>query len=211
MSLELLETRDVPAGSQWASSVLGFSSQWSPGSWSAAQALGSPNTFAYGDIATAWAPLPINGSLEFITLGYSTPVYANRITIRETYGNGFVYQIDLLDTADVLHTVWGGTDPSQAGSPYHFTVDFPTTSFLVKGVKIYSNTDHNPAAWEEIDAVQLRGEGISNSAPTANNDSASTLQNTSVSINVLANDSDPNQDILTLSIASAPANGSAVV
>jgi hypothetical protein len=38
---------------QWASSAVA-SSEYSPTSWSAAQATGAPNTFDYGDIATAW-------------------------------------------------------------------------------------------------------------------------------------------------------------
>jgi hypothetical protein len=141
---------------QWANSVIGFSSQWS-GGWSAAQALGAPDTFSYGDLSTAWAPHPENGTLEYITLGYSTPVYASSITIRETYGNGFVYRVDVLDQSNVLHTVWTGTDPSQPGSPVDFLMSFPETSFLVKGVEIYTDTNHDLSAWEEIDAVQLLG------------------------------------------------------
>lgn len=42
-------------GSMWASSVLGYSSQFSETAWSAFQALGEPDTMTYGDIETAWA------------------------------------------------------------------------------------------------------------------------------------------------------------
>ena len=143
---------------QFASSVIDFSSQWGSGSWSAAQALGAPNTFGYGDINTAWAPSSRNGSLEFITVGFSTPVYASEVTVRETDGNGFVYQIDVLDQANVLHTVWSGTDPSLPGSPVDFLVSFPQTAFLVKGVKVYTDTDHDPSNWEEIDSITLHGD-----------------------------------------------------
>jgi len=142
---------------QWANSVIGFSSQWDSSDWSAAQALGPPNTLAYGDIETAWAPLPDNGTLEYITLGYSTPVYASSTTIRETNGNGFVYRVDVLDQSNVLHTVWTGTDPSLPGSPVDFLVSFSETPFLVTGVKIYTDTNHDLSTWEEIDAVQLHG------------------------------------------------------
>lgn len=41
-------------GSMWASSVLGYSSQYSETAWSAFQALGEPDTMTYGDIDTAW-------------------------------------------------------------------------------------------------------------------------------------------------------------
>lgn len=144
---------------RYASTVLGFSSQYSAGNWSAAQALGEPNTFTYGDRVTAWAPSPRNGSLEFITVGFTTPIYASGAAIRETYGNGFVYKIDVLDLADGLHTVWTGTDPSQPGSPVDFMPTWPQTPYLVKGLKIYTDTDHNLSTWEEIDAIELHGAG----------------------------------------------------
>ncbi|MCI0642854.1 MAG: S8 family serine peptidase [Gemmataceae bacterium] len=142
----------------WANSVIDFSSQWSPGSWSAAQALGKPNTFAYGDIVTAWAPLPINGTLEYITLGFAEAVYATGVTIRETYGNGFVYRVDLRDSSGGWHTIWTGTDPSQPGAPVDFAIPFATTNYLVNAVKIFTDTNHDLNAWEEIDAVRLHDE-----------------------------------------------------
>lgn len=142
---------------QYASSVTGFSSQFSNSAWSAAQALGAPDTFSYGDISTAWAPLKQNGTLDDITLGFGTAVYATGATIRETYGNGFVYRVDAVDTSGILHTLWTGSDTSAAGAPAEFTLNWAATSYLVKGLKIYSNTDHDLNAWEEIDAIQLIG------------------------------------------------------
>jgi hypothetical protein len=155
----------VPAAAtpleQWASTVIDFSSYYNLGIdvsyWAAYQALGAPNTFGYDDYPTAWAPLPENGSREYITLGYATPVYAAGAVIRETWGNGFVYQVDVLDLNNVLHTVWTGTDPSLPGAPVDFAVSWPRTAYLVKGLKIYVNTDHDPYAWEETDAVKLIG------------------------------------------------------
>ncbi len=151
-------------GDQWASSVLDFSSEYSPTDWSAAQTLGEPDTFEYGDMPTAWAASTDNGTLEFITLGFTTPVYATGVTIRETWGNGFVYQVDLLDENDVPHTIWYGTDPSQPGTPVDFVITFPATTYLVKAVKTYTNTDHDQGAWEEIDAVMLHGSGSGGAA-----------------------------------------------
>lgn len=142
---------------QWASSVVGFSSQWSAGDWSAAQVLGAPDTFAYGDIRTAWAPGSQNGTLEWISVGFDTAVYANGATIRETSGNGFVYQIDVIDTLGNLHKVWDGVDTSAANTPFDFSVSWATTSFLVGGLKVYVDTSHT-STWEEIDAIRLAGD-----------------------------------------------------
>ena len=159
----------VPAAAtpleQWASTVIGFSSQWSDGEWAASQALGAPDTFAYGDISTAWAPSSEDGTLEYITLGYAAPVYATGAVIRETCGNGMVYQVDVLDLNDVLHTVWTGTDPSLPGTPVDFPVSWTKTAYPVNGLKIYINTSHQLNEWEEIDAVKLIGYGIGNTPP----------------------------------------------
>jgi hypothetical protein len=150
---------------QWASSVIGYSTQWSSTNWSAAQALGAPDTLTYGDMQSAWAPFPMDGTLEYIALGYSIPVYASSITIRENNGNGFVYRVDVLDQSNALHTVWTGIDPSQPGSLVDFLVSFSRTAFLVTGVEIYINTDHEIGTWEEIDAVQLSGSTTTTQTP----------------------------------------------
>ena len=49
-------TLQLEGPGQYASSVLDFSSQYSTGSWSAAQALGPPNTLSYGDILHGLGP-----------------------------------------------------------------------------------------------------------------------------------------------------------
>jgi hypothetical protein len=142
---------------QYASSVINFSTQYNASSWAAAQVLGAPDRPTYGDIAGAWAPAALNGTLEFISVGYDTAVYANGATIREVYGNGFVYQVDVIDTLGGLHTVWSGVDASAPGTPVDFALTWNTTSFLVKGLKVYTDTNHNLGAWEEIDSIQLAG------------------------------------------------------
>ncbi|MBK9663139.1 MAG: hypothetical protein IPO71_08925 [Nitrosomonas sp.] len=89
---------------QWASAVLGFSSQYSTTSWSAAKALGVPDVTAYADNSNAWTSSSQTGTLEYIALSYPIAVYAYGATIRETYGNGFVYKVDVKDTG--CGTVW---------------------------------------------------------------------------------------------------------
>ncbi len=151
----------TPPVSQWASYVIGFSSEYSPTDWAAAQALGAPDTLTYCDCGTAWAPREPNGMQEFITVGFPTPVYATGATIRETFGNGMVYQVDVLDTDDVLHTVWAGTDPSPQGTPVDNLLTWPATPYSVKGIKVYINTNTEPTGgWEEIDAIALHGNPV---------------------------------------------------
>jgi hypothetical protein len=166
---------------QYASSVIAFSSEGSSSLWSAEQTLGQPDTSVYEDSPTSWSALSSNAdgdpdADEFITVGFSTPVYANSIEIRETYGNGFVRSIDLLDNQDVYHSVWVGIDPSQPGEPVNFRVNFERTTYLVVGARINVDIDHNLGTWEEIDSVKLFG--VSNYSPTN-----LTLSNTSIAEN----------------------------
>lgn len=142
---------------QWADVVLDFSSQFSTRDWSARQALGEPNTFAYGDIPTAWTASSQNGTIEFLTVGFDNPVLATAAMVRETWGNGFVTKIEVLDLMDQYHQVWTGEDPSQPGTPVEFEVTFPLTQFLVQGLKITIDTDHDLGTYEEIDAIRLKG------------------------------------------------------
>lgn len=156
--LATLGPSSVMATEEYASTVIDYSSQWGVASWAASQAVGESDTFSYGDIGTSWAPAPMNGSLEFLSLGFATPVYSTGAVIRETYGNGFVYQIDAVDTSGALHQVWSGTDTSAANTPVDFSVSWNATSFRTTGLKIYVNTDNNKSAWEEIDSVKLLGQ-----------------------------------------------------
>ncbi|MCO8121989.1 S8 family serine peptidase [Stieleria sp. TO1_6] len=143
---------------QYADHVVEFSSQYSSTDWSAEQSLGPPDTFAYGDIETAWAPLYANGTDEFLTVGFERPLLASGVSIRETYGNGFVRGVEVRDaTTGHYVTVSTGPDPSQPNQPVDYVLSWPQTEFPVDAVRIAVDTDHNLDAYEEIDSVQLRG------------------------------------------------------
>jgi photosystem II stability/assembly factor-like uncharacterized protein len=163
--------KDDEVISQYANSVIAFSSQYGTLGSSASQALGAPNTPNYGDYNTAWAAASANSTSEYLTLGFNTPVYATGVTITETYGNGFVNKVETLDLANAYRQVWTGIDNSLRGSPTNFTVNFTQTDYLVKGIRITINPQAS-TSYEEVDAVQLHGTAslpILNQAPTALN------------------------------------------
>jgi len=159
----VLDICDVANASinQWAAAVLDFSSQFAGRSWSAAQTLGEPDVFVYGDVPRAWAPQPRNGSLEFVQVAFDLPVYADGVTVRETFGNAMVYRVELLDVHDNTHVIWEGVDPSPQDQPVDFRIDWPRTSYLVQAVTVRIDTDANLSHWEEIDAIALHGAPIS--------------------------------------------------
>jgi hypothetical protein len=142
----------------YAATVIGFSSEYDTRSYAAAQALGPPNTTSYGVNTTAWMANFANAGTQSITLGFNAPVFATGAVLREDSGNGFVTQIDALDTDNVFHTVWIGTDPSPANVVYDFNPTWSQTPYLVKGLKITTDTNHT-TGYEQLDAVTLLGTG----------------------------------------------------
>lgn len=146
-----------PSISQYASSVIAFSSQFGSTTWSAAQALGTPDVFRYSDSRQAWAPAFQNGTIEFLTVGFATPAQATGATIRQNLGNGFVRKIEVLQADNTYTEVWQGIDPSLSGEVVDFRVNWAPTSSLVTGLRLTIDTNHNPRSWEEIDSVQLHG------------------------------------------------------
>ena len=143
---------------QYASSVIGFSSQypWGPGnSYTAVQALGAPDVLTTSQSPNGWLPSTFPSAGEFLSLGYTTAVYATGATITEAWQSGSIYQIDVIDTVNVLHTVWAGADPSVAYTISNLVVSWAQTSYLVKGLKIYTN--NTGPSWTQIDAAMLSG------------------------------------------------------
>jgi hypothetical protein len=144
--------------SQYGNTVIDFSTQYGStvNGYSSLDALGAPNVLAYGDNRNAWTPKTANGTLEYNGLAYATPVHAYEATIRETWGAGSVYKVELRDTGGVWHTIWQGTDPYKPGAIANFNIKWPITTYKVNGVRVHTNTDKT-TEWEEIDAVQLLG------------------------------------------------------
>ena len=141
-----------------------LSSQY-PNTFAPIQATGAPNSgnvgAAFNDIYSAWSAAYLNHSpsgstTEYITLTFSTPVYASSVVIRENNGNGFVTKVELFSTTSGNRATWTGVDTTNTGKIANFTVPL-TTNFLVNAVKITIDIAHSTNLYEEIDAVLLVG------------------------------------------------------
>ncbi|MBX9660016.1 MAG: cadherin-like domain-containing protein, partial [Nitrospiraceae bacterium] len=202
---------------------MGSPSTWNfaPYDWLALQALGTPNTFVYGDAGTAWAPEfedadPEFGAYATLSVGFGTADYATGLLVRQTSGNGFVYQIDLLDSTDVWYNaVWTGTDRSVSGAPVNFVATWTQTAYLVKGARItIALGDAEDDEWEQIDAVRLlnaTANSTPGTAPVAANDSFSVAENGSQIFDVQAAITNAEGYPLILAIATAPTYGTAEI
>jgi hypothetical protein len=108
---------------------------------------------------------------------------------------------------------------SAIGTPLHGTattdgqtiIYTPTPSFVGVDSFTYTILDGRGGAATATVTITVSGPPGSNQAPTAGNDSATTGLNAPVTIDVLANDADPDGDPLTITIATPPSNGTAVV
>lgn len=93
--------------------------------------------------------------------------------------------------------------PDQACQIY---VDFTPTSPGQKNARLEFATN----APTSPDHIELTGYGI-NTSPTANTDTVEAAQNTITMVDVLANDTDPNGDTLTVTNVSAPSHGQTLI
>jgi hypothetical protein len=108
---------------------------------------------------------------------------------------------------------------SAIGTPLHGaattdgqTVTYtPNPNFVGVDTFTYTILDGRGGAATATVTVTVSGPPGSNQAPTAGNDSATTTPGTPVTIDVLANDADPDGDNLTIASVTSPSNGTATV
>jgi OmpA-OmpF porin, OOP family len=92
---------------EWASKVIGFSSQLTEIQYSAEQALGKPNVMPAGGMnPNAWEPDDTKRT-EFIKLGFTTPMQIQQIAVAESYNPGAIFKVYTYDEAGreyLVHT-----------------------------------------------------------------------------------------------------------
>eukprot|EP00727_Mastigamoeba_balamuthi_P010014 m51a1_g5635 hypothetical protein (428) ;mRNA; r:830269-831788 len=147
-----------PKLQQWASRVIAFSSSYERG-WEADTLLGPPRVYPnYGDVRGSWAPLKQRGDMEFLELGYETPVFVTGIEIYETYNPGHVVRISV--RPDENHP-WVALYQSEVHvAPQQSRVWMPELlpcwTIAARDVRI--DLDCTCArSWVEIDCVSLTG------------------------------------------------------
>jgi len=137
---------------QWAATATA-SSEWTATQWGAVQATGAPDVGGCADDPRAWSPLPGGPDPEWLEPRYAQPVRASGVEVHESTLGGFVTRIEAIDDLGGYHEVWSGADPAACGGV--FSVGWPQTAYEVVGVRVHTQKD----GWEEIDAVELIGEG----------------------------------------------------
>jgi hypothetical protein len=143
--------RDGELFGQWSFGATA-SSEYSSGDYSAMQATGAPeNVGVCADRPTNWSPLGAAADPEWLELSYPVASPAFGVNVHESFEQGFVERIELVDTSGVHHVVWEGPDPTTCGDVLE--ARFALTPYAVHRVIVHTSVP----AWEEIDAVEQLG------------------------------------------------------
>ena len=122
--------------------------------WDARQAIGPPDAEPSRDDPKAWATAEAEMGMQWLELDYASPMTANAVRIFEVNVPGAVAEIAARGPSGDWASLWSGTARSRTGGPLE--IEFPTTSFAVRTLRVYVDTNRAPD-WNEIDAVELLG------------------------------------------------------
>jgi OmpA-OmpF porin, OOP family len=121
---------------QWASKVIGFSSELTPTQYSAQQALGKPNVLpAGGQNPNAWTPEKPRRS-EWIKLGFANPMKIQQIAIAETYNPGALFKVYTYDEAGKEYLVKAFNPKAVPLKSQIQYVSMEMTSYKVAAIKL---------------------------------------------------------------------------
>ncbi len=126
------------------------------GKWTAAQAVGAPDTMGAGLKATAWTPRKPDGGVEWLYLTYRHAVHPVAVRIYETCNPGAVFKVTLLQSGNEV-TAWQGTDPTAGNLKRGISlIHLDPPRGKTRLVKIYLDT-RRVKGHNAIDAVELLG------------------------------------------------------
>jgi hypothetical protein len=125
--------------------------------WSAVQATGEPDTPDNGDLSTAWASKAADMGEVNLELDYAAAVVPDAVRIRETLAPGAVARVEGRVEDGSWTVLWEGRGSGEA-APRWFETALARAPSRVRTIRLVLDTDRVPG-WNEIDAVELVGEG----------------------------------------------------
>lgn len=142
----------APPAIQWASTVRGFSSQYSATSWAADRVLGAPDVFpAHGDNANAWASLGADDKDEWLEVGFTQPTRISAVDVFETYNPGAISAVEMITASGERITAYqGAPHPNGSANKLHIDVGCTAEPIVAVHVRVASM---QVAGWNEIDAI----------------------------------------------------------
>ena len=125
--------------------------------WGNEQMTGPPDTTVAGDQKTAWAPLKSEGGAVTVQLGFDLAVVPEQVRVHENCAPGAIVKVEGMDGAGRWIVLWeGGVSPA---SPNRwFAPPVAAIDERIQRVRLTLDTDA-VKGWNEIDAVELIGDG----------------------------------------------------
>ncbi len=137
----------------YATSVRGFSTQYSANAWSAARALGVPDVYpAGGDNENAWATRDADAANEYLEVEFDKPHRLRALDIFETYTPGAITHVEVITADGARHAVYDAKARAMNVASYKRDIAFACTDQPVVGVKVTLDSSAVPG-WNEIDAI----------------------------------------------------------
>ncbi|MBL0219357.1 MAG: hypothetical protein IPQ07_36495 [Myxococcales bacterium] len=145
----------APPTLQWASSIRGFSTQYTTASWAADRVLGPPDVFpSHGDNANAWASLGADDRDEWIEVGYAQPMQVSAVEVLETFNPGAVTAIEMITASGQRIVAYQGAAGAKGQGSNTLRVDVGCTSEPIVAVSVRLAST-KVAGWNELDAIGL--------------------------------------------------------
>jgi hypothetical protein len=126
--------------------------------WSAKQLVGEPDTPIDGDLGTAWASKGEDMGEVWIELDYDRAVRADAIRVVETHNPGAVVKVLGKAPDGTWDVLWEGTERPGA-APWVSEIPLGGRRYATSTIRIVLDTNR-VAGWNEIDAVELVGDGL---------------------------------------------------
>lgn len=141
---------------QFADSVVGFSSQYSTTNFSAGQALGTPNVFPASNFSSnAWISSTPDAQREYLAVSFANATPINYIDIYETTNPGSVDTVYVKNPGTLAYEiVYMGTAVAAPNISRKNRITFATTTYNVSEVRIALNSKA-VAGFNAIDAIAI--------------------------------------------------------
>jgi hypothetical protein len=125
--------------------------------WAAGHATGEPDTLGHGDIQTAWASKGPDMGEVWLELDYDEAVRPEAVRVHETYNPGAVARVESKGADGRWEVLWEGTAPAPANQSAWFEPRL-SAGTRTRSIRLVLDTNR-VAGWNEIDAVELVGDG----------------------------------------------------
>jgi hypothetical protein len=133
----------------WASTVRGFSSQYSPDAWSARQVLGAPDVYPrHGDEPGAWASVAPDAGDEWLEVGFDHEGSVRAIEVYETFNPGAVDRVELIGASGRIIEV----RPQRRDATGRTRIELACTAESIVAARVHV-ASARVTGWNEIDAI----------------------------------------------------------